>query len=147
MRASQVFTEEQRATFKNAFDSFDGDGSGSVPVQSLAALLIGRGFNPRPDELDDMLEDIAAPAFDLDTFLYIVYRYARANDPEADLLAGLRIAAKFSERLDAKAIRQILSQSKEPWTEEQINQLLKVGNIQGETKVTFDQFLHLLQEF
>jgi hypothetical protein len=63
-----------------------------------------------------------------------VYRHARANDPEADLLAGLRIATKFAERLDAKAIRQILSRSKDPWTEEQINQLLKVGNIRGRPK-------------
>jgi Ca2+-binding EF-hand superfamily protein len=147
MTAESAFTADQRENFKNAFDSFDADGSGSVSAQSLGTLLSGLGFNPRPEDLHDILEDIAAPAFDYDTFLSIVYRHARANNPEGGLLAGLRLAAKGAEKLNAKAIRQILSGLKQPWMEQQIDQLLTAGNIRGESEVTYDEFLYLLQEF
>jgi Ca2+-binding EF-hand superfamily protein len=120
-----VFTPEQRENFKNAFDAFDEDRDDRVAVDQLGKLVRAVGFNPLPEEVEDMIADIDEPAFDFDSFLYIIFRHSREADPEGELVESFKIFDKNGTgRIDVDLVRRILRNLKQPFTDDQINDLL-----------------------
>merc|ERR1711934_82064 len=53
-----VVTEEMAAQFKEAFELFDTDKSGTIDAMELSFCMRALGFNPTPDEIKDMLDKI-----------------------------------------------------------------------------------------
>jgi Ca2+-binding EF-hand superfamily protein len=83
------------------------------------------GYNPLPDEVEDMEEDIGAATFDFESLLYLLYRHAREADPTGELIEAFKVFDKDgSKRLKITTVRQILHSLKQPFTEDQINELL-----------------------
>jgi Ca2+-binding EF-hand superfamily protein len=142
-----VFRPEDRENFKNAFDAFDEDRDDLCATGILGKLIRAIGFNPLPEEVEDMQNDINAPTFDFNTFLYLVYRHAREADPEAELIESFRVFDKDgSGKLPIATIRQILENLKQPFTREQIDELLGKANIVGD-KIAYEEFVPLMLDF
>merc|ERR1712072_533203 len=57
--ASQL-SEQEKAECKEAFDLFDGDGSGAIDAEELYVAIQALGFNPTEEEVDKMVKDIDA---------------------------------------------------------------------------------------
>jgi calmodulin len=144
-----IFPPEERENFKNAFDAFDDNHDGLCSVEVLGKLLRAIGLNPRPAEVEDMVEDIGAQVFDFNSFLYITARHRRAADPEAELVAAFRVFDKAgSGRLKTAIIRQILLNLKEPFTDDEIGELLGQAVIDPKTDtVNYKDFAKLMLEF
>jgi Ca2+-binding EF-hand superfamily protein len=143
-----VFAPEDRENFKNAFDAFDDNLDDMVSVDVLGRLLRAVGFNPRADEVEDMIEDIGAPVFDFNSFLYLVSLHAREVDPEGDLVDAFRVFDKTgSGRLKTDTVRQILRSIKEPFTDDQIGELLGQADVDGSDTVKYDDFVRLILDF
>jgi Ca2+-binding EF-hand superfamily protein len=146
--ASQFFAAEDRENFKNAFDAFDDNRDDLVSVEVLEKLLRAVGFTPRRDEVEDMIEDIGAPVFDFNSFLYIVSLHARQADPEAELVDAFRVFDRTgSGRLRTDTIRQILRNLKEPFTDDQIGELLGQADVDGADSVKYEDFVKLMLDF
>jgi Ca2+-binding EF-hand superfamily protein len=140
-----VFAAEDRENFKNAFDAFDDNRDDVVSVEVLGKLLRAVGFNPRPDEVEDMIEDIGAPVFDFNSFLYIVSLHAREADPEAELVDAFRVFDKTgSGLLKTDTVRQILRNLKEPFTDDQIDELLGRADVDAADSVRYEDFVTLM---
>jgi Ca2+-binding EF-hand superfamily protein len=144
-----VFTPEDRENFKNAFDAFDENRDDRVATSLLSKLLRAVGFNPLPGEIEDMIEDIGATNFDFECFMYIVYRHARAVDPERDLINSFRVFDKKGEgRLAAKLVRHILQHLKQPFTDDEIDDLFTQAEIRpGDQYIDYEEFVKVLLEF
>jgi Ca2+-binding EF-hand superfamily protein len=142
-----VFNPEDRENFKNAFDAFDEDRDDLCATEILGKLIRAIGFNPLPEEVEDMQEDINAPTFDFNTFLYLVYRHAREADPEAELIESFKVFDKDgSGKLPVATIRKILENLKQPFTRDQIDELLGKATIVGD-KITYAEFVPLMLDF
>ncbi len=50
-------SESQKAEFKEAFDMFDKDGSGSISAKELGVVMRSLNQNPTEAELRDMISD------------------------------------------------------------------------------------------
>jgi calmodulin len=125
-----VFTPEQRENFKNAFDAFDEDRDDRVAVDQLGKLIRAVGFNPLPEEVEDMIEDIGGSTFTFDAFLYIIFRHSREADPEGELVDSFRVFDKGGTgRLELDLVRRILHNLKQPFTDDQIDELLSDGDV------------------
>ena len=94
MTEDTIFSPEDKENFKNAFDAFDENRDDLVSTDVLGKLLRAIGFNPMPEEVEDMIEDIGASTFDFNSFMYIVYRHAREADPEGELIDAFRVFDK-----------------------------------------------------
>lgn len=53
-------TEDQRQEIKEAFDLFDTDGSGMIDTRELKVAMRALGFEPRKDELKQLLSAVSA---------------------------------------------------------------------------------------
>jgi calmodulin len=124
------FSPETRENFRHAFDAFDEDRDDRVAVEQLGKLIRAVGFNPLPEEVEDMIEDIGAPTFEFDSFLYIMFRHSREADPEGELVESFKVFDKGGTgRLELDLVRRILRNLKQPFTDDQINDLLGDGDI------------------
>lgn len=145
-----VFAQEDKENFKNAFDAFDEDRDDRVETSELGKLLRAVGFNPMPEEVQDMMEDINAPNFDFKTFLYIVYRHARECDPEQELVDAFKVFDKDgSGKIKVDTIREILKNLKQPFTDDQVNELLGQAQklIDKNNCVKYAEFVKVMLDF
>jgi calmodulin len=144
-----VFTAEDRETFKNAFDAFDEDRDQRVSTDVLAKLLRAVGYNPLPEEVEDMIEDIGASSFDFESFVYILRHHARAVDPEGELIEAFRVFDKDGTGKIAKVqIREILKNIKQPFTDDQINELFVQADVKpGAQFVEYEAFVKVMLDF
>lgn len=145
-----VFAKEDKENFKNAFDAFDEDRDDLVETSEIGKLLRAVGFNPMPEEVQDMMEDIDAPKFDFKTFMYIVYRHARECDPEQELIDAFKVFDKDgSGKINVNTIREILKNLKQPFTDDQINELLAQAQniIDKNNNVKYSEFVKVMLDF
>jgi calmodulin len=122
---NNIFTPQQREIFRNVFDAFDEDRDEQVSVDVLGKLMRAVGYQPVVEEVEDMIEDIGNPTFDLETFLYLIYRHAREADPQKEFVDAFKAFDKDgSGRLRISLVRQILRNLKrQPYTDTQVKQL------------------------
>jgi Ca2+-binding EF-hand superfamily protein len=144
-----VFTAEDRENFQNAFKAFDESQSNRVLTERLGKLLRAVGFNPFAEEIEDMMRDSGESTFDFDSFMYIVYRHARCVDPERELIDAFKVFDKKGEgKLTVPLVRQILLNLKQPFTDDQINELFVQAEIKpGAQYVDYNEFVKVMLEF
>ena len=137
------FNQEQLLNLRNAFDSFDEDNDGLVAPDNLERLLRCLSFNPTPEEIEDMLDDLQNKPFNFNCFAYIVSRHSRCNDTENDLIDSFKLFDKdHSGVLPVETIRKILQSIKQPFTNEQLDDLLQHVEVEG--FVDYSNLVHLL---
>lgn len=143
-----IFSAEDKENFKNAFDAFDEDRDDLIKTDVLGKLLRAVGFNPMPEEVEDMIEDIGATTLDFNSFMYILYRHAREVDPEAELVDAFKVFDKDGTgKLKTDMIRQILRNLKQPFTEDQISELLAQADVDGNDCVNYEDFVKVMLDF
>jgi calmodulin len=145
-----IFAPEDLAKYRNAFNSYDSNRDGLVSVELLGKLLHAVGFAPRAAEVEDMIEDIGAPVFDFKSLLYLISRHRRAADPKQELIDALRLFdVNGSGTLTTTKIREVLSKLKEPFTPDEIGELLghPKNFVDAETdSVNYEDFVNLIFE-
>jgi calmodulin len=150
LKKAPVFTPEDYGKFQNAFDSFDSDRDGLVSVELLGKLVGAVGYNPRPDEVADMIEDVSAPVFDFKSFLYLIARHRRSSNPKQDLIEAFRFFDKDgSGTVTTTVVRRLLSSLKDPFTADEIAEFLghERNFVDARTdSVNYDDFVKLILE-
>jgi len=144
------FTPEDEANFKNAFDAFDEDRYGIIPPELLGKLLRAVGFNPYPEEVEDMIEDVKSndAQLNFDAFLYMLRHHARSVDPEGELVDAFRVFDKDGKgRLKVDMIRSILKSIKQPFTDDQIVELISQADVDTSQSIAYRDFVKLMLDF
>lgn len=142
-----LFSPEDRENYKNAFDAFDEDRDDYIASDVLGKLLRAVGFNPTPEEVEDMVQDVAADKLDFKSFLYIVSRHAREADPEAELIEAFKVFDKTaSGKLPVDTIKNILRNLKTPFTEDQIRELIGQADVKDD-QIEYAEFVKVMLDF
>jgi calmodulin len=144
-----IFTPTALTLFKNAFDAFDDNRDGLVSVEYLSKLLRAVGYNPTPAETDDMILDISSPVFNFTAFLYLIALHGRANDPDHELIAAFQLFdTNGSGTVTTTTIRHILGNLKEPFTQDEIGELLGQSLVDAKTDtVNYTAFVQIIRTF
>ena len=142
-----VIPAKERENYKNAFDAFDEDRDDMITKEVLGKLLRALGYNPYPEEVEDMIEDVGGDGkIDFDSFMYLVSKHAREADPEKELVDAFRVFdKKGTGKLPRETISKILKNLKQPFTDDQIEELFnKAGRDQ---QIDYAEFVTIMLNF
>ena len=126
-----VPTPEQLERYKAAFEEYDDDKDGYIDVSMLERALRSIGLNPTTDDVNDILTDVSSSnKLSLNAFLYIAHHIGCYANTEKQLIRAFTLFDKDGTgRISKDYLRQILQNLKQPFTNEQIDELFaKAGN-------------------
>ena len=116
---------DQMESLQNAFDTFDNNEDGCLEHNELDAALRALGFNPKPYEIIDMIEDTGNTPIDFKAFVYMVYRHSRCVDVEQELVDAFRVFdLQGTGRLPEEKIRHILRNIRKPLSDDEITEII-----------------------
>ena len=143
--SDSLLSDEKLQELNAAFKGFADKSSGNLGAENIEKALRSTGLNPTPEEVEDIIEEIGDEC-DFKTFAYIAYMHSRCIDVEGELVESFEIFDKEGKGfLPVSKIKEILKKIKNPFTDEQIEQLLSKVNVTNNT-VNYTEFVKAMLE-
>lgn len=143
-KTDQIITIDKLEKLHSVFDAYDEDNDGKIDYEKLETLIRAVGYNPTPEEVDDMILDVQKRPFTFCQYLYIVYRHSRAANVEEELVTAFKVFDRNSSgRLPVATVRSILENTRQPFSSDQIDDLLEQADIQND-EVDYTMLVHAI---
>merc|ERR1711936_995988 len=114
------------AEFKEAFDEFDTDKSGTISPEELLGVLRAMGQNPTEDELLNLVLEVDIDGngtIEFDEFLSMMKKKASEVDEEADLREAFKIFDRDKDGyISMKELKKVASMLGTMLTKEELDQ-------------------------
>ena len=135
----EQLTEEQIAEFKEAFSLFDKDGDGTITTKELGTVMRSLGQNPTEAELQDMINEVDADGngtIDFPEFCTLMARKMKDTDSEEELKEAFRVFDKDGNGfISAAELRHIMTNLGEKLTDEEVDEMIREADIDGDGQV------------
>ncbi|XP_015429046.1 PREDICTED: probable calcium-binding protein CML11 isoform X1 [Dufourea novaeangliae] len=150
-------TKSQMKEFREAFRLFDKDGDGSITKEELGRVMRSLGQFARAEELRTMLQEIDIDGdgnVSFEEFVEIVSNIG-ANETaptdqdqeEQELRDAFRVFDKHNRGyITASDLRAVLQCLGEDLSEEEIEDMIKEVDVDGDGRIDFYEFVHALGE-
>lgn len=155
-KSSATISKAQLNEFKEAFRLFDKDGDGSITKEELGRVMRSLGQFAREEELQQMLEEVDINGdgyFSFEEFVEIVYNMGTtaeertADQEEKELRDAFRVFDKHNRGyISASDLRAVLQCLGEDLSEEEIEDMIKEVDVDGDGRIDFNEFVHALGE-
>jgi Ca2+-binding EF-hand superfamily protein len=148
--AQRLFSAEAIRGFQNAFNAFSKDGNERIPVDFLGKLFRAVGYLPTRDEVEWMKEDLSDGdgLITFNDFLYFLYYHARSANPKRELFTTFRVFDhENTGKLPVDVARKILLSFKNPLSNLEIEELLKITKRDSEGLIDYEDFAEKLLNF
>jgi len=143
--------ELQHAEFKEAFNEFDKDGSGTISNKELLHVLRSIGQNPTEDEILELVMESDANGdgtIDLGEFIELMKRKSSETDQMESLKEAFKIFDKnrngYIEAKELKAVTTTLGQS---LTNEEFEAFWKEADVNGDGKLDYEEFIKIMSQY
>ena len=141
-------TEEQIAEFKEAFSLFDKDGDGTITTKELGTVMRSLGQNPTEAELADMINEVDADGngtIDFPEFLTMMARKMKDTDSEEEILEAFKVFDKDGNGfISAAELRHIMTNLGEKLTDEEVDEMLREEDIDGDGQINYEEFVKMM---
>nr|XP_031839713.1 probable calcium-binding protein CML11 isoform X4 [Nomia melanderi] len=154
---SSNITKSQMKEFREAFKLFDKDGDGSITKEELGRVMRSLGQFARAEELHTMLEEIDIDGdgnVSFEEFVEIVSNIGanetaspNQDQEEKELRDAFRVFDKRNRGyITASDLRAVLQCLGEDLSEEEIEDMIKEVDVDGDGRIDFYEFAHALGE-
>merc|ERR1712153_189783 len=129
-------TPEQEKECKEAFDLFDGDGSGAIDTKELKVAMMALGFEPSDDEIDKMVQSIDTDGnsqLEFTEFMEMMNAFLLYDDDGTG-----KITFKNLER-----VAQELGEAMSP---EELQELITEADADGDGQLSEAEFIAVMAE-
>ncbi|KAJ6656349.1 hypothetical protein lerEdw1_003852 [Lerista edwardsae] len=145
---AQQLSEEQIAEFKEAFLLFDKDGDGAITTKELGTVMRSLGQNPTEAELRDMINELDADGsgtVDFPEFLSLMAKKIKNSEGEEEIREAFRVFDKDGNGfISAAELRHIMTNLGEKLTSEEVEDMIKEADIDGDGQVNYEEFLRIM---
>jgi len=144
-------TEQQIAELREAFQLFDKDGDGHVTPKELRIVLQTLGQNPTMELINEMITEVDLDnngEIEFEEFCVLMCK----NMKEADDLDTLKEAFRLLDsdgsgeisKVELKALLHSFSKMGEEIGENEIDDLIKEADVDGDGQISYDEFAKVM---
>jgi len=145
---STSLDELLNAEFKEAFDEFDKDGSGTISTKELLGVMRSMGQNPTEDELLALVMEVdinGDGTIDFDEFLGMMKNKANEADQESDLRDAFKIFDRDNNGyIDMKELKQVATMLGTTLTKDEVEEFMREADVDGNGKLDYDEFVKMM---
>ena len=142
------FTEEMIAEFKEAFSLFDKDGDGTITPNELGTVMRSLGQTPTEEELQDMINNVDANCNSIiyfQEFLIMMARKINSEECEEEIQEAFCVFDKDSNGfISAAELRQVMINLGEKQVDEQVDEMIREADIDGDGQVSYEEFVTMM---
>ncbi|XP_017114464.1 probable calcium-binding protein CML12 isoform X3 [Drosophila elegans] len=154
----RIISKGQMREFREAFRLFDKDGDGCITKEELGTVMRSLGQFARVEELQEMLQEIDVDgdgnvSFEefVDILSNMTYEdksgLSSADQEERELRDAFRVFDKHNRGyITASDLRAVLQCLGEDLDEEDIEDMIKEVDVDGDGRIDFYEFVHALGE-
>ncbi|NXS52875.1 CALL4 protein, partial [Brachypteracias leptosomus] len=134
--------------FKECFSLYDKKQKGKIKAQDLLAVMRCLGASPTPGEVQRHLHlhkiDRNAE-LDFSTFLNIMYRQMKQEEPESEILRALAMIDRQKKGvITVSELRAKLTRLGEKLSEEEVDDLLKEAKVGPNGTIKYEDFVRTI---
>ena len=143
-----LFTCEQVAEFKEAFDLFDRAGDGFLATAEVGMVFRSIGQNPLPDELSAFarnMDPLDTGWVDLPSFLSEMARVMLAEPHSESLTDPFRVFDRDgSGWISAAELRHVLINIGEKLTDAEVDEMICEADVDGDGQINYEEFVKMM---
>merc|ERR1712198_229406 len=136
------------AEFKEAFDEFDTDGSGTISPEELLGVMRAMGQNPTEDELLNLVLEVDIDGngtIEFGEFLNMMKQKAGEVDEEADLREAFKIFDRDKDGyISMKELKKVANMLGTMLTKEELEEFMAEADADGNGKLDYDEFVKMM---
>mmetsp|Transcript_54467 Transcript_54467/g.133527 ORF Transcript_54467/g.133527 Transcript_54467/m.133527 type:complete len:150 (+) Transcript_54467:222-671(+) len=148
--ANKIMSSAVVEELREAFSVFDKDGDGTITAEELGIVMRSMGQKPTDQELRDMIREVDADgneSIDFPEFVTLMARKTKAKDLRQELRAIFDIFDEDgSGKISADEVAHIMRNLGEKVTNEEVVNMIKAVDVNGDNEIDFQEFLRLVEE-
>ena len=141
-------TNEQIIEFREAFQAFDKDGSGSITTKELGTVMRSLGQNLNESEIREIIDEVDEDkngTIDFHEFLSLMARKMKILDKEDELLDAFKILdVDGTGKISKYQLRYIILSTETGFTGDDIEELIKKTEIDDDGNIDLHDFIKVL---
>jgi len=139
------------AEFKEAFDEFDKDGSGSISTKELLGVMRSMGQNPTEDEVLELVMEVDTDGngtIDFHEFLEMMKRKSAETNYMEDLKEAFRMFDKNNDGfIDLYELRKVTVLIGAAMSNKELNDFMKEADKDGNGKIDYIEFANMMMKY
>jgi len=145
-------TEETIGDLREAFGLFDKDGDGTITLKELTSVMASLGQDPTDEELRQMIREVDndnSGSIEFEEFCVLMAKNMTDRDNEEDLKEAFKIFDADSSgsitREELKdTLQSVMGGTEESLQEDEIDELIKEADIDGDGQVNYEEFVKVM---
>ena len=141
-------SEEKIAEFRAAFELFDRDRDGTITTKELGTVMKNLGQNLSETELEEMIKQVDLDGngtIDFKEFLGLMVRKMKDTDTEEELLEAFKVFDRDSNGfITSHELRHVMTSLGESLTPEEIEEMIKEADADGDGQIDYDEFVKMM---
>jgi len=141
-------SEEKIAEFRAAFELFDRDRDGTITTKELGTVMKNLGQNLSETELEEMIKQVDLDGngtIDFKEFLGLMVRKMKDTDTEEELLEAFKVFDRDSNGfITSHELRHVMTSLGESLTPEEIEEMIKEADADGDGQINYDEFVKMM---
>ncbi|KAM3866964.1 uncharacterized protein cetn4 [Diretmus argenteus] len=143
-------TEEQKQEIREAFDLFATDGSGTLDVKELKVAMRALGFEPKKEEIKQMIADVdkeRSGIIDFNDFVSMMTQKMSNKDPKEEILKAFRLFDDdCTGKISFKNLKRVTKELGETLTDEELQEMIDEADRDGDGEVNEEEFLRIMKK-
>lgn len=144
----EYLTEEQLIEYREAFQKFDKSNKGYIDAKELGEVLRALGQSPSDEEIKEMtllVDKDRSGTIDFKEFLGLLVLLMQETDREDELIEAFKsLDDDGNGQLSTHEIRYAISKSKDGLTDEEIDEILKEADENGDGYIDYQALMKVL---
>ncbi|AES82664.1 putative EF-hand domain pair protein [Medicago truncatula] len=145
---SDCLREEQIGEFLEAFSLLDKDRDGCITIEELGTAIRSLDENPTLEVLQIMMNEVDTDrngTIEFREFLNLMARKLKESEAEEEFKEAFRVFDKDKDGyISPSELRSVLSTIGEKVTDEELEQMIKTADLDGDGLVDYQEFVRMM---